>query len=146
MWNSAVTIFDGEDEGALLSRFVELSACHTKENPIEICRYIFKDLVDPELRAGQAAIIWSNDLEVKERIRLYKLNAGDRDKEIATKQQKLKVLESIFNDDSCAAKDRISAIQLHASIQGEIKKAIEQTNLESRRPRQVINTVGNFHA
>lgn len=144
MWNAAVTIFDDEDEEALISRFVELSAIWTNEDAISICRYLFKDMRDPELRAGQAAITWSNDLAVKERIRQHRLTGGNVENEVATKVDKLKVLEGIYKDSECSAKDKIAAIELHAKIQGEIIKAIEQSNNDKRQPNQVIYTVGDF--
>lgn len=138
MWQTPVTIFEDEDEEALISAFVDMSARHEKDyNSLQIARYVFRNSRDAELRAGQAALTWANDLDIKERIRLKKL-VGDDDDLIDDKKTKLKVLEGIYKDVTTSAKDRIAAVQLHASIQGEIKKAIEQTNTERRTIPQIV--------
>jgi len=144
MWDTPVLIFEDEDEDALISEFVRLSAKYETRDPLEITRYIFRNLRDPELRSGSAAIKWFGDLEIRERIDATKL-IGAIDKDIDSKKEKLKVLESIYKSESANNKDRIAALQLHAQMQGEIIKAIEQTNVEKRLPNRIIQVVGDFY-
>lgn len=142
MWSNPVPIFEDEDEEALISQFVELSVAHPHRSEFELCQYIFRDLRDPALRSGQAAIAWKIDLDIQERIRKLKLQ-GDDKAEIETKATKLRVLEQIYNNTETSAKDRIAAIELHAKIQGEITKAIEQRNINDNAPRfpQIVAAV-----
>lgn len=127
MWNVQPVIFEDEDEEALKAEFIRLSAENPDRTPIEIAEYVFRYAQDPSLRSAQAALIWSKDLEVLDRIRHYRLTGGDAEGEIASKKAKLKVLEAIYNDLGQKAADRIKAIELHAQIQGEIIKAVEKT-------------------
>lgn len=145
MWETNVIFYEDEIEADLISQFVEIRARYPHKDILEITTYIFRNLRDPILRSGQAAIKWNQDIEISERIRTFSLVGNDSD-EIANKKEKLKVLEGIYKDSGVSAKDRIAAINLHAQMQGEIIKAIEQTNHDKRVPPQIILSPGNFHA
>ena len=143
MWSAPVPIFEEEDEAELIARFVEFSARYPKYSAYEICKHIFKDLRDPDLRAGQAAAQWSIDLEILERINQAKLNGGAEPKPLDTKEEKLKKLEAIYNDPEVAMKERLAAMRLHAEIQGEIVKAIDKKteNKDVRRFPRIVHAV-----
>lgn len=143
MWTAPVPIFEDEDEQALIGEFVKMSALYPKHEPLEIARHIFKDLREPEMRAGQAALQWTKDLTILERIRQAKLNGGVEPKPLDTKEEKLAKLEAIYNDPDVGMKERLAAMRLHAEIQGEIVKAIDKSINDKRTPRvpQVIQGV-----
>lgn len=138
-WSAPVPIFEDEDEAELIARFVEYSARYPKRSAYELCQYIFKDLREPDLRAGQAAAQWSQEIDILERIRLAQLNGGTEPKPLDTKEEKLRKLEAVYDDTEVSMKDRLAAMRLHAEIQGEITKAIEKktTDLTPRFPRIV---------
>lgn len=127
MWSAAPTILEGEDEEALKSRFIQLVASYPSHNPYEIAEHVFKDLRDPGLRSQQAAMIWLKDVEVLERIRLYRLNGGDEVRPVKSKEQLILELEVIAENDKTPIKERIAAYAQIARMQGYEIKAVEMT-------------------
>ncbi len=143
MWNAAVTLFDDENEEALIERFVELSAAWPNEDPISICRFIFETMKDPELRAGQAAIVWSNSLAIKERIRQLRLN-GKPDAETVTKENLQAKILAATEDDGLSHHDKKAKIEgymAYAQLNGWVVKAIEKKteNLNPRFPQVIAH-------
>jgi len=143
MWNVAPVIFEDEDEEKLKADFIVLCARYPETEPFEIVAYVFRNQRDPELRAQQAAMIWLKDLDVKERIRQAKLNGGNDKTSVETKEEKLRKLEAIYNDDTLKTSDRLKAMELHAQIQGEIVKAVDKQVTNSRPRRQIIFAQSN---
>lgn len=133
MWTAPVPIFEEEDEESLIANFVKMSALYPKYSAFEICQHIFKDLREPDLRANQAALQWSKDLTILERIRQARLNGGDEPAPVDSKEAKLKKLEAIYNDNEVGMKDRLAAMRLHAEMSGEIVKAIDKKVDDGRR-------------
>lgn len=119
-----ITFFEGEDPEALKTAFVDLCAKHKDHfSAYEVAKYVFKDLKEPEIRALQAAKVWSEDLEVKERIRVAILLGSDSPE---TNPAVLKRrLLAIADDPKENAKDRIEAIRTIAQMQGDIVKPVE---------------------
>ena len=142
MWDTPVPIFEDEDEAALISQFVELSARYPDREPFEITGHIFKKLREPTLRSGQAAMIWSKDLDIIERIRHARLNGGSEPNPIDDKDTKLRKLEAIYNNEEVAVSARLKALELHAEMQGEIKKPAESGDENKDKARVPI--VMNF--
>lgn len=142
-WETPVPIFEDEDEDELIARFVELTAVYgDKFEPFQITQEIFKNLKDPTMRANQAALVWSKDLAILERIKQARLNGGTEPKPIETKEMKLKKLEALYNNEDIGVKDRLAAMRLHAEIQGEITKAIEKTTEDrTRHFPQIVQAV-----
>ncbi len=134
MWETPVPIFDDEDEDELIGRFVKLSARYPDREPMEICGVIFENLQDPIMRANQAAMIWSKDLDIIERIEAAKLNGGEEEKPVETKAMKLRKLEALYNDGKLPVRDRLKAIELHARITGEIDGEGGDDNKARRTP------------
>lgn len=147
-WETPVPIFEDEDEAELIARFVELSAAHPKEPAIAITNFIFENLRDPIGRAGQAALNWSTNLGIRERIRQAKANGGKELKPIETKEDKLRKIEAIYNDTDIPTKDRLAAMRLHAEIMGEIVKAVDKDNDNKDRPHfpQIVFAVAEQRA
>ncbi len=136
MWNAAVTLFDDEDEDALIERFVDYSARWTDYDPISICRHIFKDMRDNELRAGQAAIAWSTDLAIRERIDQRKLN-GKPGAEAVTKENLQAKILAATEDSHLSHHDKKAKIEgymAYAQLNGWVVKAIEKKT-ENTTPR-----------
>ena len=134
MWDAPVPIFEDEDEEALISQFVALSARYPKREPMEICGVIFRDLRDPYPRANQAAMKWGSDLAIRVRIDDAILNGGAEPNPVDTKEQKLRKLEAIYNDMDVKPADRIKALELHAKISGEIDGEKDDEAGLGRRP------------
>lgn len=134
MWETPVPIFDDEDEAELIARFVQMSARYADREPMEICGVIFKNLRDPIMRANQAAMNWSKDLDIIERIHLARLNGGEEEKPVETKAMKLRKLEAMYNDEKMNPRERLKAIELHARITGEIDGEGGDDNKSRRTP------------
>lgn len=126
MWNQPVAIFEDEDEDALKSEFIRLTALHPSRTPDEIAAYVFRNLRDPGLRSAQAAMVWLKDIDVLERIRQARLNGGVEPTGIHTLEEKLRKLQVLYEDESQDMKDRLSAMRLHAEMSGQIVKAIDK--------------------
>lgn len=120
-WNT-VCFFPGEDQEALKSRFVDLWARYPHISVFEIARLTFQALPDAELRAGQAATAWRNDIDVLERVRIRQIT-GDAvdDSEIQLRKRAL----AIADDQNQRASDRIAALRLCGELQGIVKKSVE---------------------
>jgi hypothetical protein len=122
-WND-ILFFPGEDPEALKTRFVELCVSFgDRFTHYQIAQTVFKNLKDPELRAGKAAEVWGNDLEVLERIK-----TGIREG-LETPDANLPALIrraiAIADADYTEPKDRISAIRLAGELQGLVKKSVD---------------------
>jgi len=126
MWNQPVAIFEDEDEEALKSEFIRLSALHPTRTPDEIAAYVFRNQRDPGLRSAQAAMVWLKDIGVLERIREARLNGGVEPAGIHTLEEKLRKLQVLYEDESQELKDRLAAMRLHAEMSGQIVKAIDK--------------------
>lgn len=125
MWNGGIVFFEGEDEEALKSDFVRLCAMHPKQDIFKIGEYVFRGLADISLRSQQAALVWSNDIEVQERIRLARLGTSATPI-VKTTEQRIGELQAIAADADTSAKDKIAAYALIAEMLGERKKAVEK--------------------
>lgn len=127
---------DGEDEAAMIAEFVKLSAAHPEVKAEEITEYIFKNLRDPGLRSIQAAMVWTRDLEIKERIRQAKRQGVDAANELTLEQWEAEVL-AITRDVTMAANDKKAALEGYmniASVKGWVRKAIDKTVTDNRQP------------
>lgn len=141
MWTAPVPIFEDEDEAELITRFVEMSARFPKYGPIEICRHIFKDLRDPEMRAGQAAMNWSKDIEILDRIDKAKLNGGLEEKPALTKAQlQAKILATTENPNLTPQEKKvmIEGYTSYAANEGWVVKAVEKKTEDKTRRFPVI--------
>lgn len=139
MWTAKPAIFEDEDEEKLKADFIRLCALYPNQDIFEVASYVFRNQRDPELRSQQAGMIWSKDIEVQERIRQARLNGGEEPNPIDTKEDKLRKLEAIYNNEDNKLADRLKAMELHAQIQGEIVKAIDKKVDDGRRkPRQIV--------
>lgn len=122
VWQDLV-FYPGEDEAALITRFVELRAKYKNNyTPTEVAQYVFSGLKEPS-RAIQAAAKWDVLLEVKERIRLLEL----KNPEIAdaTKSDLISRSITLADDTRLEARDRLAAIRLAGELQGMIIKSAE---------------------
>jgi hypothetical protein len=144
MWSEPVPFFEDEDEEAIISNFVEMVARYPNYSVLDITRHIFKDLREPELRAGQAALAWSKDLGIKERIRLAKLNGG-KEAEQLTKEALQQRIISTIEDETISyqeKKARIEGYMAIAEINGWKIKAIEKkTEDKTRRFPQIVHSI-----
>jgi hypothetical protein len=139
MWNAQPVIFEDEDEEKLKADFIRLCALYPSQDIFEIASYVFRHQRDPEMRSQQAGMIWSKDIEIQERIRLARLNGGKEAAPIPDKAARLQMLQTIFEDESQAAKDRLAAARLISEIQGEIVKAVDKKIDHGKRPpRQIV--------
>jgi hypothetical protein len=122
MWSAAVPFFDDENEAELKRQFVEFSARYPDQTIFSITQYIFRSLRDPEARANQAALVWSNDLEIKERIRKAKMNGGAEPESIDDDEAYYReVLAEARNPENSAAV-RYKYHELAAKLKGRIKE------------------------
>jgi hypothetical protein len=140
MWTQDALIFeeDGEDEEAMISEFVRLSALYPEEQPQSITEYIFKNLRDPGMRSLQAAVVWARDLDIKERIRLAKRKGVDEPKEYTIHEWEAEVL-ALTRDATVLPNEKKAMLEGYmniATIKGWVKKAIDKTvtNNTSRLP------------
>lgn len=138
MWNMPVLLFDDEDEEALKAEFIRLSALYPLYQPGEIAQAVFRGLRDPILRSQQAADAWAADLEVKERIRLARLNGGVEPKPVASKEEQLVKLQALADDESKPLKERLTAHRLIAEMQGYVVKAVEQRDKTAKRLPTIV--------
>lgn len=138
-WEAPVPIFENEDEAALISEFVKLSAHYPNHTSYQITEHLFKNKCEPS-RFLQAAQKWSPDLAILERIRIAKLNGGEEPKNVETKEQKLRKLEAWYDDEQVPFKERLNAMRLHSELQGEIVKAIDK-KVETNGPRRHLRIV-----
>lgn len=147
MWTAPVPIFEDEDEDALIGEFVKLSALYPNYDPIEIARHIFKDLRDPELRAGQAAMQWLKDITIKERIRKARRDGNIDDKPKLTKDQLQAKILATTEDTNLTAQEKkvmIEGYQAYAQNEGWLIKAVEAKVDDNRRFRVPIISQGIY--
>lgn len=143
MWDTVSTpvpIFEDEDEAELIKAFVELSARYPNYPAFAIAQHIFKDLRDPVLRANQAALQWSEDLAIKERIRQAKLN-GNREPEVLTKEALQAKIFATIEDETIGyseKKVRIEGYMAIAELHGWKVKAVEKRNEDVTRRFPVV--------
>lgn len=133
-WQQTVVFFEGEDAEAIKTAFVETSARYPHRSAYEIAQYVFRELKDPALRAGKAAEIWANDIEVLERIRVLILKGpavAD-----ASEAELLRRALQIADDADTPSKDRIAAIRLAGELQGLVKKAVEIKTASNDNPAE----------
>lgn len=126
-WKNTIPFYPGEDAEALKSAFVELYAVHRGVYSVEVvARQIFKDLKEPT-RYLQASVIWGNDIDVMERIRVRMLK-GPPVADCSEADLIKRALQ--IADGSGQDKDRIAAIRLAGELQGFVKKSVDlKTNL-----------------
>lgn len=134
MWTTPVPILDDEDEAELIARFVEYSARYPTYPVFEIAQHVFRGLRDPEARANQAALVWGNSLEVKERIRKAKLNGGS-EPEAYTKEKWQNEVLAVARDDELTAtqrKSKIDGLNLYAQGMGWLARPAEANKAEEK--------------
>lgn len=133
MWDENPVIFDGEDEAALKTRFVELCAkYYPARSEFEIGEYTFKGLRDASSRGQQAGKVWIRDLEVLERIDEWKLN-GDppSDRSVADKAELQR--EILARAREAGDKESAAFYKLLAEMGGHIVKQVD-ANINETRP------------
>lgn len=136
MWDTKPVIFEDEDEDKLITEFVRLCALYPARQAFEICDYLFRNLRDPELRSKQAAMIWSNDLAVQERIRLAKLNDGAEPQEWTKEKLQARIL-AVTEDDTIGYQQKKAMIEGYMSIaqmEGLIVKSVDKKVDNKNRP------------
>lgn len=145
MWSAPVPMFEEDNEAELIASFVRMSALYPAYSAYEICRHIFKDLRDPELRSNQAALQWSKDLEILERIRQARLNGGTEVSSQLSKEVLEQRILATIEDTTIGyqeKKARIEGYMAVAELNGWKIKAIEKkTQDETRRFPQIIHAV-----
>jgi len=139
MWTTEappIPIFEEEDEEELITQFVKYSALYPDQTEFAICSYIFRDLRDPTLRAGQAAMRWKNDLGIMERIRLARANGGEYIKEKLTKEVLQAKILATTEDPLLTPQEkkvRIDGYVAYAQNEGWVVKSIEKKTLDQTR-------------
>jgi hypothetical protein len=115
-WETPVPIFEDEDEDALISEFVRLSAQYDHiYSPQQIAVEVFKNLRDPTMRANQAATVWSSKLEIAERIRKAKQSKDDEDL-IQSKEQWEKHMLALLDDPAIGTQEKKVRMEIYNSI------------------------------
>jgi len=128
MWTQAVVFFDDENEAELIARFVELSARYPQETAFTIASYVFRNLRDPEARANQAAMLWSNDLDIRERIRVAERNGGTEPEVIDEDEAYYREVLAEARDPANSAAVRYKYHELAAKLKGRIKEPADAGN------------------
>jgi hypothetical protein len=118
-WSDGLVFFEGEDPVALKLRYIEMRAIYPEETPFGIAQYVFKDCVDPTLRANQCSLIWENDLQVKEDIREKKRRLDNPSLEMTKEQWDREVLKTALDPtmDYRDKKAKTDALALYAKGQ-----------------------------
>lgn len=121
-----ITFFENESEADLRDQFIDLCAKHKNNfSAIDVAKYVFKDLKDGDIRGLQAAVIWGRDLDIQEKIRLKILNGPEV---IAYGLEHLIAKTMAIADNmNNPVKERLTAIELVAKMQGMIVKPVEKT-------------------
>jgi hypothetical protein len=114
-WETPVPIFEDEDEDALISKFVEMSAAYPNYSPMTIANHVFANLKDPTLRANQAAVQWSGRLDILERIRIAKLNGCREPKPLTQADLQAKYL-ALAEDDGLTSNEKKARKDIYDSI------------------------------
>ena len=129
--------FENEDEETLKEEFVRFTVRYPGHTPYQIAQHLFKDLKEPELRAGQASNLWSIDLDIQERIRKYKLFGIPQD--LPTREEHLAFLARKLADNSVPEKEKTVYSKQFADIQGwVVKENTTNLNMPNGLPTFVI--------
>lgn len=143
MWDTVSTpvpIFEDEDEAELIKAFVELSARYPNYPAFAIAQHIFKDLRDPVLRANQAALQWSQDLNIRVRIDKARAN-GNAEPEALTKEALQAKIFAVIEDTTITStekKVKIDGLMGIAELNGWKVKAVEKKTEDVSRRFPVI--------
>ncbi len=115
-WSDGLVFLEGEDPVALKLRYIEMRARYPEESTFGIAQYVFKDCVDPTLRANQAALIWEQDLQVREDIREKKRRLDNPSLEMTKDQWDMEVLKTALDPhmDYRDKKAKTDALALYA--------------------------------
>lgn len=127
--DTPLIFFEDEDEEAVKSAFVEAWARYPTYSPFEIAAYIFKNMRDPVSRGNQAAMEWSTDLEVKERVRKARENGGSEPVPVDPKVAWQNEIQSVYRDDNMPSQEkkvRLEGLKLFGESNGWIIKAIDK--------------------
>lgn len=126
-------------EAELEAEFIKLTAKYPKDKytPFEIAAYIFEGQVDGFARSQQAATRWQFNLSIQNRIDEARAASSGT---VDSKDKKLKLLQSIYEDPKQPVKERIAAIRLHAELQMEIKKPVEikEDDKKDKKPEEFL--------
>lgn len=137
-------IYENESEDELLNEFIRLSALYPEYSPYDIAAEVFKGKVDPWARSMQAAQVWSNSLEVRERIRLAKANrnsATSKSNTIVSYEELQAEILNVTRDMTIPYQEKkviLEGLRLLAETNGWIKKAIE------KKTEDVTRRIPNF--
>ncbi len=149
-WDTPVPIFEDEDEDELVARFVELSAAHSNEPPIAITNYIFEKLRDPIARANQAALRWSTNLSIRERIRQAKNNGGKELKKITKDELQAKILATTEDETlhHLEKRVRLQGYMNYAQTEGWVMKENDGEDNEGKKQHfpQIVFAVAEQRA
>lgn len=115
MFGNPVVFFSDESEPAIIAEFVRFSALYPKHTAYDVAFHVFRNLREPESRATQAALLWSRDLAILERIRLARANGGNEPTPLTVEELQKKILE-ITEDNTVAAKDKSVMIEGYMAI------------------------------
>jgi hypothetical protein len=127
-WRNHVKLLPGEDEDALKSEFVKISALYKTYSIFEVGQFVFKDLPEAMARGQQAGSIWGNDLAIRERIRLYIPPAGgETPEEYLIRQAKL-----IIEDPNADNRDKNQAMVTIGRLSGIFKKELEPEDAKAK--------------
>lgn len=141
MWDTPVPIFEDEDEDQLINEFVRLSALYPKYEPFQITQVVFKDLRDPIMRANQAAMVWSKDLEILERIRQARLDGPPDGVLIQSKEQWERKMLALLDDQTLNAQEKKVRREILDSI-AKVKGWAEGDEDDKNNRRAVIMNFG----
>lgn len=140
-WETPVPIFEDEDEDELIGEFIRLSALYPQYEPFQVCQVIFKNRRDPIMRANQAAMVWSKDLEILERIRQARLNGPTDEAQIQTKEQLQTRINSVIEDNTINSQEKKVRIEGYMAI-AKLKGWAEGAEDDTKKGRAVIMNFG----
>ena len=137
-------IYENEDEDELLNEFIRLSALYPEYPPYEVASTVFAGKVEAWSRSMQAAQVWSNSIEIRERIRLAKANRNNPNGNTYTnKEEYLKAVHSLTFDDSIGYQEkkvRLDGMKLLGEANGWIIKTVDKKteNVNRKLPNFII--------
>jgi hypothetical protein len=140
MWDTPVPIFEDEDEDKLIGEFVRLSALYPQYEPFQITAEVFKGLKDPTMRANQAAMIWSKDLSILERIRQARL-AGPADQTIQNKEQLEARIKATIEDTTLHSQEKKVRIEGYMNF-AKLKGWVDSDSGDEKRRVPVVMNFG----
>ena len=125
-------LYEDESIEEMVAEFVRIMAKYKRSySAFDVAKQVFRTRKEP-LRFLQAAQLWQDDLDIKERVDEIMLR-GNIASQVDTKEDKLRVLKQIYEDGRVDAKDRIAAIRTSAELCGEVIKHVEK-KIEDNRP------------